>query len=94
MSAHSPGPWSLKGNSSPLHLGCHLTVVDALGFGVAVPFAAGVCGESNARLIAAAPDMYEALKALKHSITFAPEPQGQYLREMLDAAIAKAEGRV
>jgi hypothetical protein len=94
MSAHSPKPWTVQENEAVLHLGSRLVIKDAMNYGVAVPFNAGQFGEANARLMAAAPEMLEALKALKHSITFAPEPQGQYLREMIDAAIAKAEGRV
>jgi hypothetical protein len=48
--------------------------------------------KANARLIAAAPDMYEALKKARVAIaTWSPAPD-EPLQE-IDAAIAKAEGR-
>ena len=46
--------------------------------------------ESNARLIAAAPDLLEMLKAVRSGITWADYPE---LLDEVDAAIAKAEGR-
>jgi len=49
--------------------------------------------ESNARLIATAPDMYEALKELKTAIDKGQERLGVGRLERLEAAIAKAEGK-
>ena len=56
--------------------------------------------EANARLIAAAPDLLAALKALRRYITIRYSEFGEVLNEgavtdlaTIDAAIAKAEGR-
>ena len=53
--------------------------------------------EANAHLIAAAPDMYEALKAFDQYLCAAP-PDNMKLKgfavELMDAAIAKAEGKL
>jgi hypothetical protein len=45
-------------------------------------------GEANSRLIAAAPEMLEALKRIKETGVFL----GAIAREMMDEAIAKATG--
>ncbi len=54
--------------------------------------------KANARLIAAAPDMLETLKLIQDWDENDANPAGygglrQHLREAVDAAIAKAEGR-
>jgi hypothetical protein len=61
----------------------------------------GTNGDANAQLIAAAPEMYEALNAFRKAVEFAPlqtigfgesMPWGEAI-EKARAAIAKAEGR-
>lgn len=50
--------------------------------------------EANARLIAAAPDLYEALKSLRDSmVTYRKEIEIEDWIEIAEAALAHAEGR-
>ena len=83
----TPGPWHCTAKHSR-------QVSDARGFKIAkcllktkgANFEISVQeAEANARLIAAAPEMYEALL---HAQANMPHPD-----QMIDAAIAKAEGR-
>lgn len=66
--AHTPGPWKAK-RSPGLHDGAHDYAISADGATVlSEAFGRGALGEwlpadANARLIVAAPDMFEALKA-------------------------------
>ena len=92
MSAHTPGPWE---------------VVDGRRIGVILPNAIGggydshciavtqesahINAEANARLIAAAPELLEALKAIKDHPNTRYEVEAQ-LGESTWNAIAKAEG--
>ena len=80
----TPGPWE---------------TVDHDGFGVNVWNVAGNkciaerCRDSDARLIASAPDMYEALKELEDSISYWSDyevPIG--IVDRISAALAKADG--
>ena len=59
MSKHTPGPWCVvsEGMASP-------KVVDANGLGICHTTYAPTGAEANARLIAAAPLLYEALQEL------------------------------
>lgn len=92
---HTPGPWLCDGGviyvdtrtqvccgRGSVHGCCGEPDVEGDYFKVAD------CGEHDARLIAAAPDMYEALKWAATVIR-----PGSDLREAMDAALAKAEGR-
>lgn len=83
---NTPGPWKLKGV---------FNVTDERGRGVATcgGYADGKDGTyeenlANAALIAAAPEMLEALKYARRFL----KPEGADL-SFIDAAIAKAEGR-
>lgn len=93
MSKHTPGPWTIQPpmiQRTPrwLIIGCGKVVADC-GLSETVPH--------DARLIAAAPDMLEALKRIAY------EPQGRSdashadvlgaVEKIARAAIAKAEGR-
>ena len=92
----TPGPWVV--NTFIVNGQHKLEVLDATG--------ANACVQANATLIAAAPAMYEALKAL-HSVLDQRMPDGRTLNQHLSrevfecfygpaiaarAAIAKAEG--
>ncbi len=57
MSAYTPGPWFIEATS---RIGHH-AVIDGDGFTICNP---SPMGEANARLIANAPDMLEALQNL------------------------------
>lgn len=98
---HTPGPWCYTDNFG-------IVKFDSLGQ-LAVRIAEPACrttheGEANARLISAAPELLEALKAVVHECcTPEPEHYGRsHQQQMADrmaafdrarAAIAKAEGR-
>ena len=87
MSGHTPGPWVVDAGK-PL-----MVLAESGGFAVLISEAGRkvtTTDKANARLIAAAPDLLEAAKAMT-------EPAGEIAyRERwmaLKAAIAKAEGR-
>ncbi len=82
--AHSPSPWNLQDE---------LTIVAADGYSVAsIPDGDGSFGERpeqdhiNAKLMAAAPSMYRALKALMD-----PTVPDAIAHTLIRAAIKKAE---
>lgn len=105
---HTPGPWSVSVETRPhSETSWYVTAPDpdSRGGAIEVPFHIGLAGgnqrtlqsgrtEANARLIAAAPDMFEALTCLLAAI----EPGGFSLEdlrgEMADAnaALKKARG--
>jgi hypothetical protein len=92
MSAqHTPGPWTADWNS-----GSHGYTIagDHIAIGTAFSLLGKRYGtgeaSANARLIAAAPEMLEALRFVQEHGAVYPEGEaGQRIR----AAIAKAEGR-
>ena len=71
---HTPGPWD---DSKTI-------IVRGLNFLASAHFETAE-GEANARLIAAAPDLLDALKHARNQI--------QHPDQMIDEAISKAEGR-
>lgn len=85
MSAHTPGPWRVGDYG-------HILAPDGQPIeveGVALPMVSTPVSKANSRLIAAAPDLLEALKRVRETRAYV----GAIAREMMDAAIAKAEGR-
>jgi hypothetical protein len=85
-SKHTPGPWVKESDS---------LFVRARGCLVAEAIPQDR-GEANARLIAASPDMLNALKAcFKNGMVSREDwnPDNELTREMVLAAIRKAEGR-
>lgn len=93
---HTPGPWHIGRGADGLPI-IHTApdTFSSSGQGVAHVCKRTMCQEhtANARLIAAAPEMYEALRAL---IERSDANDGDGLLVAFDAAraaIAKAEGR-
>ena len=95
MSAHTPGPWTRIGYSVTRGTGMpQITVAwcgKDTGEGPYKPLEESEC-VANARLIAAAPALLEALERIAKQ----PEPQhptGTWARDVAREAIAKAKGK-
>lgn len=91
MSKHTPGPWRFTsrphdGNYMRIHCSSDPNEGDNLR---------GYCGEANARLIAAAPDLLEACKAML-ACCYDLERNDETIAavETTRAAIAKATGEL
>lgn len=82
MSKHTAGPWSV---GAPTGLVNQISILPCIG----VVYGAGDEIKANAALIAAAPDMYEALKVLVENGGIGPESMFDDAR----AALAKAGGQ-
>lgn len=99
--AHTPGPWIKDSGidaqaSVTVELSHSVYIPPGIGqdFGSKVYFAANRFNpslEANARLIAAAPDLLEALN-LTYELLSAGQPLGSEDMAQLSAAIAKARG--
>jgi hypothetical protein len=94
MSAHTPGPWRATGRRVVKWSdgGVGIGIADC---SFAIPEVTDEC-LANARLIAAAPDLLDALRTLLPQISDRPEAASAFPDEDLApglAAIAKAEGR-
>lgn len=76
---HTPGPWIQNGNA-----------VDADSERIAL--ALGGNFEANARLIAASPELYQALRRLLAMGIKAASPMEKAALDAAEAAIAKATG--
>lgn len=96
VGAHTPGPWVPKGGANDANC-----IADAAGHAVATAYyrdpswAKDGETEANARLIAAAPDLLEALVVMEryhHENECAMDDDTAECL-MMRAAIAKAEGR-
>ena len=99
MSKHTPGPWTVgpafDNDGQPEIIIEHQTPAGNLVVAVAL---AGLQGqEANARLIAAAPDLLEALEHIMRCIPmggFAQIHHGSSTWEQIDAAVSKARGEL
>lgn len=93
MTNHTPGPWFCDGPVIRGDADGASSVSVASVLDVAWPFGrrAGPAAQFNARLIAAAPDMLEALKAAQSLIEIIIPFDGEVSR-MVRKAIAKADG--
>ena len=104
MGAHTPGPWSVhKARDIPDSFEIHWEIRSApelnssTGWGVVnvhrVLRAGGHAeGEANARLIAAAPELLEALEAAMLLVDMSTSYRRQGIAQQSRAAIAKAKG--
>ena len=101
MTKHTPGPWGCIYTSNHEH-DYRLTKPDGSLLPVNAPANDRSEQRANACLIKAAPDMLEALKAIKADLTefglwdWYSETHGGGISgacDMIDAAIAKVEGR-
>jgi hypothetical protein len=98
---HTPGPWELEAFKVDGMLLFQITAPNGSGpGGNLILDDASIEGETdeeqiaNARLIAAAPELLEALKRMDHTLTaHGHVDSGTGLHSLIIAAIAKAEGR-
>jgi hypothetical protein len=87
MSKHTPGPWRYKADGGNYML---IFCSNDEGWGDNLR---GYCGEANARLIAAAPDLLEALREALHLIDTTSPIEGDTVRRAR-VAIDKATGNL
>lgn len=90
MSGHTPGPWTVVGASNDLRI---VYSDGELRSHVADLHSMSLCDEhgslrANAALIAAAPDMFDALRAIVDAFG----DRDSLLIDQAKAALAKAEG--
>jgi hypothetical protein len=96
QATHTPGPWEISKNEAG-----ELDICEAGAGNMLADLAKCKNAEANARLIAAAPDLLEALKVtvwslFKHQPPRAPQDpstDASHALAIASAAIAKAEGR-
>jgi hypothetical protein len=93
---HTPGPWKVKAGSNAVLAGrkqicSHVNAASVLPVNIVEDHK---IAEANARLIAAAPELLEALKkfALKHRHTYGLDGAWDEEITMAEKAIAKATG--
>lgn len=87
MNTHTPGPWAFRYGGSD---NCPLEVYVPIENGDTIAGEYGISEEANARLIASAPDLLEALEALVKS--HAPDANFPAVNNAR-SAIAKARGK-
>lgn len=90
-SDHTPGPWEFF--STDVGIGVTAPTADVAHCGGFDTRRAREEEEANAHLIAAAPDMLEALKSCEQRLTMQSYRLNENLIGELRAIIAKAEGR-
>jgi hypothetical protein len=92
MSKHTPGPWQARGSTvlAKSRIGTNCTDADVAVYGAPL-VCESIRSDANARLIAAAPDLLEALRSLELSADL-PAMFNDPVRVKARAAIAKAEG--
>lgn len=98
---HTPGPWYLDIDKTGGNWDYNIRQKTNLGKGRQIaelnphvnPFKNGESVESNAALIAAAPDLLEALKLAESALEGRDSEGQEYAAKQARAAIAKAEGR-
>lgn len=93
---HTPGPWVADDNEG-LSMWKIYSRMSPSGSGIPGPFVAKVIGysaeaDANAQLIAAAPELLEALRLFITLYGTDDVTAWQYIRDKAVSAIAKAEG--
>ena len=97
MAKHTPGPWIASATNSKF--GSWGVFTKGAMYGVLDASAPGINSEANARLIASAPELLEALKAVSNAANVCAakdEANANYwfaIQRQVNQAIAKAEGR-
>lgn len=90
---HTPGPWRVSANGNVVRIGAAIENILICKFSNPSNSNRRV----NAHLIAAAPDMYEALKAMQEHAEYLVRQRKELLpkriTDQISFAIAKAEGR-
>ena len=98
---HTPGPWEIVSDHKSPRIESDrgefvcVASVDAAGF-VGLRFPSGGADGPDAHLIAAAPDMYEALKSIVEDHEFCGDDWGDRRDAWIETAravLAKAEGK-
>lgn len=92
MSEHTKGPWRVAVTSDGFISVGGETMHEMSGF-IPTTFKntiADVWREEDARLIAAAPELLEALKAARVYLNPTNRPAPEYVHDLIEAAIAKA----
>jgi hypothetical protein len=94
-SQFTPGPWKPHDNPNS-NYGLEVVANNAIKAKRVVCRIGGPAREANAHLIAAAPEMYAALKAAHPYVECCTEPNtpAEKALALLDAALRKAEGGV
>lgn len=90
----TPGPWSIHAGDLPFHFNVSQTFREnKRGNLTAVNVVRNVRKEANARLIAAAPELLEAVKKASRDIRYyINTPEIKELVDVLEAVIVEAEG--
>jgi hypothetical protein len=94
---HTPGPWSASINSKPLYTSAEI-YGPPNGFGMVASIHASVGSDgeklANARLIAAAPELLDALKEALANLEYLGLRDNKLpgMMQRINCAIAKAEG--
>ena len=96
MSKHTPGPWLLVEIYTSQHWAIFPAAPEGDFTNLATVHRSQIESENeaNAHLIAAAPDMLEALKAFRGYLDGDLYARLKLVEEQADAAIAKAEGKL
>lgn len=94
---HTPGPWRAGRDGTVVcdaqHSGNHLMREADLSFYDGHLLAESIANPADARLVAAAPELLEALKRIEQGCSFPSDDVQRAMRDVARAAIAKAEGK-
>lgn len=98
MSKHTPGPWKIVPRTRPFQMTISVESVNPRGY-IARCIDAGTLGTPNAHLIAAAPDLLDALRDMLSGWKYIRDVHGDLYgvgwdraQGKAEAALAKAQG--